>query len=75
MCLGLMTVKMVMLGVRQRYDRIMGPVFSHIMTDVPLASGWQVLCRRYHTGDLVEATVLGPSEQGDVQLFWMKRDL
>ena len=53
----------------------MGPVLSHIMTDVPLASGWQVLCRRYHTGDLVEATVLGPSEQGDVQLFWMKRDL
>ena len=68
MCLGLMTVKMVMLGVRQRYDRIMGPVFSHIMTDVPLALGWQVLCKRYHT-------VLGPSEQGDVQLFWMKRDL
>ena len=35
------------------------------MTDSLLAPGREVLYKRYHTGELVEATILGPSVEGD----------
>ena len=35
------------------------------MTDSLLAPGQEVLYKRYHTGELVEATILGPSAEGD----------
>ena len=35
------------------------------MTDSLLALGREVLSKRYHTGELVEATILGPSTEGD----------
>ena len=35
------------------------------MTDSLLAPGREVLSKRYHTGELVEATILGPSTEGD----------
>ena len=49
------------------------------MTDSLFAPGQEVLCKRYHTGELVEATILGPAKSAPklgerVQLFTMKRD-
>ena len=39
--------------------------YPSTMTDSVLARGREVLYKWYHTGELVEASILGPSTQGD----------
>ena len=46
------------------YPSTPGPL-SPTTTDSRLAFGWEVLYKRYHTGELVGATILGPSTEGD----------
>ena len=41
------------------------------MTDSLLAPGREVLYKRYHTGELVPATILGPSDDRD-DFVWLK---
>ena len=51
-------------GVREWYPSTMGPLLPN-MTDSLLAPGREVLYKRYHTGELVPATILGPSNDRD----------
>ena len=39
------------------------------MTDALFAPVWEVLYKRYHTGEHVEATILGPSTEGGNFVF------
>ena len=50
--------------VREWCPSSTGPLLP-TMTDSLLAPGREVLSKLYHTGELVEATVLGPSREGD----------
>ena len=50
--------------VREWCPSTTGPLLP-TMTDSLLAPGWEVLYKQYHTGELVEATILGPSTDGD----------
>ena len=51
-------------GVREWCPSTTGPLLP-TMTDSLLAPGREVLYKRYHTGELVLATILGPSDDGD----------
>ena len=51
-------------GVREWCPSTIEPLLP-TMTDSLLAPGREVLYRRYHTGELVPATILGPSGDRD----------
>ena len=51
-------------GVREWYPSIIGPLLP-TMTDSLQAPSREVLYKRYHTGKLVPATILGPSDDRD----------
>ena len=51
-------------GVGKWCPSTTGPLLP-TMTDSLLAPGREVLYKRYHTGELVPATILGPSDDGD----------
>ena len=56
-------------GVREWYPSTIGPLLP-TMTDSLLAPGREVLYKRYHTGELVPATILGPSNDRD-DFVWL----
>ena len=62
MYLAVMVGKVVKQVVREWCPSTTGPLLPP-MTDSVLAPGREVLCKRYHTGDLVEAAVLGLSTE------------
>ena len=51
-------------GVREWCPSTIGPLLP-TMTDSLLAPGREVLHKQYHTGELVPATILGPSDDRD----------
>ena len=51
-------------GVREWYPSTIGPVLP-TMTDSLLAPGCEVLYNRYHTSELVPATIIGPFDDRD----------
>ena len=51
-------------GMREWYPSTIGPLLP-TMTDSLLAPGREVRYKRYHTSELVRATILGPSDDGD----------
>ena len=51
-------------GERKWYPSTIGPLLP-TMTDSLLAPGREVLYKRYHTGEIVPATILGPSDDRD----------
>ena len=51
-------------NMREWYPSTTGPLLP-TMTDSLLAPGREVLHKRYNTGELVEAIILGPSMDGD----------
>ena len=51
-------------GVREWYPSTIGPLLP-TMTDSLLAPGCEVRNKRYHTGELIQATILGPSDGRD----------
>ena len=55
MHLAIMVGNFVKQLVREWYPSIAGPLLP-TMTDSPLAPGWEVLYKRYHTDELVGAT-------------------
>ena len=57
-CLGTSVVKIVSLDVRYRYPSTLGPLLP-TMTDFLLTPGQEVLYKRYHTVEPVEATISG----------------
>ena len=61
--------------VREWHASTTGPLLP-TMTDSLLAPGWEVLYKRYLTSELVPATILGPSMQGDefLRLKYTKND-
>ena len=48
-------------GVREWYPSTIGPLLPNSL----LAPGREVLYKRYHPGELVPATILGPSDDRD----------
>ena len=56
--------KFIKEDVREWFPSTTGPLLP-TMTDSLLAPSREVLSQRYHTGELVEATTLGPSTEGD----------
>ena len=55
-------------GVGKWCPSTTGPLLP-TMTDALLAPGREVLYKRCHTGKLVPATILGPSDDGD-DFYW-----
>ena len=64
MRLAVMLGKFVKQIVREWCPSTVGPLLPS-MTDSLLAPGREVLYKRYHTGELVQPTILGPSTEGD----------
>ena len=56
--------KFVKQDVREWCPSTTGPLLP-TMTDSLLARGREVLYKQYHTGELVEATILAPPTEGD----------
>ena len=76
MYLEVLVGKFVKRVVREWCPSTTGPLLP-TLTDSVLASGREVLYKRYHTGEPVAATILGPSTQGDydfVRLKYTKND-
>ena len=65
-----MVCKTAKRGVREWCPSITGPLLP-TMTDSLLAPGREVLYKRYRTGELVPATILGRSDDGD-DFVWLK---
>ena len=51
-------------AVREWYPSTIGPLLPSV-TDSLLAPGREVLYKWYHTGELLPATILGPSDDRD----------
>ena len=62
-----MVGNLVQQDVREWYPSTIGPLFHHRSTIARslFAPGQEVLYKQYHTGELVGATILGPSKERD----------
>ena len=65
-----MVCKTAKRGVREWCPSTIGPLLP-TMTDSLLAPSREMLYKWYHTSELVPATILGPSNDGD-DFVWLK---